>query len=152
MLSSAMPSGAACDTGLRGKGSSAEDQTIELREERLRVDKQPVETGEVTLRKEVVTEHQTVDVPVTREEVVIERHPVAGGPAATSEVGAGDEVRIPVREEQVRVEKQAVVKEEVSLGKGKVTDTRTVDEDVRREELRVDKTGKVDVRGDETSR
>ena len=52
----------------------------------------------------------------------------------------------------MRVEKQAVVKEEVSLGKRKVTDTHTVDENVRREELRVDKTGDVDVRGDKTDR
>jgi uncharacterized protein (TIGR02271 family) len=152
MSASAMPSGTACDTGVRGKSTSAENQTIELREERLKVDKQPVETGEVRLRKEVITEHQTIDVPVTREEVVIERHPVAGGQTTTSGINAGEEIRIPVREEKVRVEKQAVVKEEVSLGKRKVTDTHTVDENVRREELRVDKTGKVDVRGDKTGR
>jgi uncharacterized protein (TIGR02271 family) len=152
MSAAATPSGAACDIGARGASSTAENQTMELREERLRVDKQPVETGEVRLRKEVVTEHKTVDVPVTREEVVIERHPVAGGQATASDLNAGEEIRVPVREEQVRVEKQAVVKEEVSLGKRKVTDTQTVDENVRHEELRVDKTGKVDVRGDENSR
>jgi len=151
MSASATPSGAACDTGAR-TARSAEDQTIELREERLRVDKQSVETGEVRLRKEVVTEHQTIEVPVTREEIVIERHPVAGGKSTASGISAGEEIRIPVREEQVRVEKQAVVKEEVSLGKRKVTDTHTVDENVRREELRVDKTGDVDVRGDKTDR
>jgi uncharacterized protein (TIGR02271 family) len=146
-MSSATQRGAACDTDVGG-----EAKTMKLHEERLRVDKQPVETGEVRLHKEVVTEHQTVDVPVTREEVVIERHPVAGGKATASDLKAGEEIRIPVREEQVRVEKQAVAKEEVSLGKRKVTDTQKVDETVRHEELRVDKKGDVDVRGDQTRR
>ena len=57
------------------------------------------------LRKAVVTEQRQVDVPVTREEVVLERHPV------------------PIMEEEVRVEKRPVVKEEVTLGKRKVTET-----------------------------
>jgi len=151
MSSAATRSGAACDVGTTGKRSS-ENETIELREERLRVDKQPVETGEVRLRKEVVTEHRSIDVPVTREEVVIERHPVAGGQSTAASIGAGEEIRIPVREEQVRVEKQAVTKEEVSLSKRKMTDTKKVDEEVRREELRVDKTGNVNVRGDNPKR
>ena len=148
MSSAASSTGAACDTDVR----QGEGKTMKLHEERLRVDKQPVETGEVRLRKEVVTEHQTIDVPVTREEVVIERHPVAGGQATSGDLKSGEEIRIPVREEQVRVEKQAVVKEEVSLGKRKVTDTQKVDETVRHEELRVDKEGKVNVRGDQTRR
>ncbi len=45
----------------------------EQREERLSVDKQTVEEGNVRLRKDVVTENQTVDVPVRHAEVYKER-------------------------------------------------------------------------------
>ncbi len=44
-------------------------------EERLNVAKHPVETGEVRVHKEVPTENKTIEVPVEREEVVIERTP-----------------------------------------------------------------------------
>jgi stress response protein YsnF len=56
-------------------------QQLKLREEQLRVRKQPVETGEARLRKDVVSEQQSMDVPVTHEEVYIERRPGSGQPS-----------------------------------------------------------------------
>ena len=53
-----------------------------MKEERLHAEKHPVETGEVRVRKEVHTETKTLEVPVQREEVVIERTPVHGKAAA----------------------------------------------------------------------
>jgi len=100
----------------------------------------------VRVHKEVHTEHQVVDVPVKKEEVVIERHPVAGQSASAAAIRPGEEIRIPVREEQVKVEKQAVVKEEVKVGKRTVQETEHVGADVRKEEVKVEKTGDVDVR------
>lgn len=125
--------------------------TVQLHEEELRAHKQPVKAGEVKVRKEVVTEHKALDVPVEREEVVIERRPVSGR-ASTSDIRAGEEIRIPVKEEQVHVEKEAVVKEEVNVGKRKVQDTQHVTDTVRKEEARVEEEGKVNVKGDTTSR
>jgi len=119
--------------------------TVRLHEEQLRVNKNQQQVGEVEVRKEVTTEHKTITVPVEREEVVIERRPVSGGA-----VGAdfrAEEIRIPVKEEQVHVSKEAVVKEEVSVGKRKVQDTETVGADLRKEELKVEQTGDVKVRG-----
>ena len=75
-----------------------------------------------------------------------------GGKASTSDIRAGEEIRIPVKEEQVRVEKEAVVKEEVNVGKRKVRDTQHVTDTVRKEEARVEQEGKVNVKGDTTSR
>jgi uncharacterized protein (TIGR02271 family) len=125
---------------------AAGGQTMKLHEEQLHARKEQVETGEVRMRKEVVTEHKTLDVPVTREEVVIERHPVTGQAASAGDIRPGQEVRIPVREEQVRVEKTPVVKEEVTVGKRKVQDTEHVGGTVRKEEVRVEQQGDVDVR------
>jgi len=122
------------------------ERTMKLHEEELHARKQPVETGEVRVRKEVITEHQTLDVPVQREEVVVERHAVGGKAAPGATIRAGEEVRIPVHEEQVRVEKTPVVKEEVTVGKRTVKETEHVGGTVRKEELRVEKKGDADVR------
>ena len=134
----------AADTasGARTEGG----QTMEVREEHLHATKQPVETGEVRLRKEVVTEQQTLQVPVTREEVVIERHPVGGHATSSADIRPGEEIRIPVREEKVEVHKDVVVKEEVSVGKRVVSDTEQVSGTVRKEQVKVEKEGDVEVR------
>src|SRR5262245_43628850 len=116
---------------------------MQLREEELHARKHSVEKGDVRVRKEVVTEHQRLDVPVQREEVVVERHPVAGKPAAGSNIGAGEEIRIPVKEEDVQVEKRPVVREEVSVGKRRVQDTEKVEGTVRKEQVRIEKEGDV---------
>jgi len=124
--------------------SSGSGRTVQVREEHLRADKQPVNAGEVKVRKEVHTEHKQINVPVEREEVVIERRP------ATGRAAAGDlkseEVRIPVKEEQVRVTKEPVVKEEVVVGKRKVHDTKTVSGDVKKEDVVVETEGQAKVR------
>jgi len=124
---------------------SAGGQTVQVHEEHLRAQKTPVEAGEVRVRKEVHAEQQNITVPVEREEVVIERRP-ASGRASASDIHAGEEVRIPVREEKVRVEKENVLKEEVAVGKRKVTDTEQVSGQVRKEEVKVEQTGDVKVR------
>lgn len=131
-----------------GAGISNEEQRLQLRGEMLRTYKERVGTGEVRLRKEVVSENRSVDVPVTREEVVIERvgasdaGPVSGN---IGDIGEGQEVRIPVSEERVRVEKEPVVTGEVRVGKRAVQDTKRVDDTVRHEEVRVEKEGDVNV-------
>jgi uncharacterized protein (TIGR02271 family) len=125
----------------RDSGSDEDTQRVELREERLRAEKERVQAGEVRVRKEVVTEEKTIDVPVTREEVVVERHPVTGGKLADEGIGEDEEIRIPVMEEEVRVEKTPVVKEEVTLSKRQVQETRQVSDTVRREEARIEQTG-----------
>jgi uncharacterized protein (TIGR02271 family) len=120
------------------------ERNIQLVGEILRVHKDRVQRGEVRLRKEVVIENQNVEVPVSREELVIQRVPVQGR-EATGQIGAGDkEIRVPLTEEQVRVEKKPVVNEEVRVGKRQVQDTKRVSDTVRHEELRTEHEGDVD--------
>ena len=122
--------------------STTGERTIELHEEQLHATKQPVQTGQVNVRKEVVTEVKHIDVPVTREEVVIERRQVGGRAASASDIGTKtEEIRIPVSEERVTVSKDTIVKEEVHIGKRKVMGTESVEGTVRHEELKVDETG-----------
>ncbi len=124
------------------------ERHIQLVGEILRVHKERVQKGEARLRKEVVTETQHVEVPVSREELVIERTPVEGRETET-QVGAGEkEIRVPLSEEQVRVEKKPVVREDVRVGKEQVQDKKRIDDTVRHEELRTEREGDVDVRNE----
>lgn len=126
--------------------STEDEQRIKLREEQLQVQKQQVETGEVRLRKDVVSEQKSIEVPVMHEEVYVERRPGSGQPS-DQEIGEGESYRIPVHEEQVTVEKQAVVREEVALGKHSVQETQRVTDTVRREEAHVEREGDVNIKG-----
>ena len=121
--------------------------SVELREEELRARKQDVEAGAVNIRKEVVSEQQTMEVPVTREEVYVERHSVDRREASDRPIGEGESIRVPVREEEVTVEKRPVVREEIRVGKQEVQETERVSDTVRREEARIEGEGGVDVRG-----
>jgi uncharacterized protein (TIGR02271 family) len=129
------------------QASSSQDKTIQAREERLDVRKTPVETGNVTVRKEVKTQRKTVDIPVEREEIVIERHAGGKGTRVSSDkLAPGQEVRIPVKEEKVDIRKENVVSEEVTVGKRRVKDVEHVDENLRKEEIKVEKHGDVNVK------
>jgi uncharacterized protein (TIGR02271 family) len=116
------------------------NQNIQLLGEILRVHKDRISRGEVTLRKEVITENQTIQVPVTREELVIERRSVSGNTPADGTIGDNSTIRIPLSEETASIDKSTVVREEVSVGKKAVEEVRDLSGQVRREELIVDDT------------
>jgi uncharacterized protein (TIGR02271 family) len=121
---------------------SSADQRIALMGEVLRAHRERIARGEVRIRKEVVTENRTIEVPVTREAVVIERVPVESGETSAFESDQ-KEIRIPVSEEEIRVEKQPVVREEVRVSKRPVKERKKVSDKVRRERLRVEAEGDV---------
>jgi uncharacterized protein (TIGR02271 family) len=110
---------------------------LERREERLVVDKDVEKAGEVRVGKRVVEDRQAVDVPVTREEVTIERRSV-DRPADGSEAFTEDSIDVPVYEETVKTGKEARVVEELEVGKTAHTGTARVEETVRREEFDID--------------
>jgi len=120
--------------------------TVDLKQEEVHARKSNEKVGEVRVRKDVITEHKTMEVPVTREEVVIERQPVSGKVGTSKQLAPGEEIRIPVKEERVHVDKETVVNEKVSVGKRHVTSTAKVGADVKHEELRVERSGDVPVK------
>ena len=113
-------------------------QNIQLLGEVLRVHKDRINRGEVVVRKDVITETQTVQVPVTREELVVEQRDVSGDTPARGSIGDNQEIRIPLTEETASVDKGTVVRQEVAVGKKPVQEIRDVSGEVRREELVVD--------------
>ncbi|MCU7557904.1 YsnF/AvaK domain-containing protein [Macrococcus capreoli] len=130
------------DNDLRERNDISDDEKIKLHEERLRVNKDVVQSGEVTIDKNVVSERQEFDVPVSHDEVTIERRKVNETVADGHFDNDLDEetIRVPLTEERVSIEKENVVAEELLIKKNRVTDTEHVSEEVRREEVEIDDT------------
>jgi uncharacterized protein (TIGR02271 family) len=115
-----------------------QEVTIKRHEEELAIGKRSVEAGEVQVHKTVETERVARDVPVTREEVTVERRPVAEGMRADAAEIGEQEIRVPIREEEVVAEKRPVLKEEIVVRKSAVQGTERVEADLRRERVDVD--------------
>lgn len=119
-------------------------QSLKLYEERLVANKERLRTGTVTVGKRVETETATVSVPVEKERIILERNsptdaiPVTPGETAFNE---GEVARVEVYEESADIEKQAFVREEISVRKEVEKDTVSAKETIRREELDVETEG-----------
>ena len=111
---------------------------IPLIEERLNVSKS-TSTSEATITKEPVTETKTVEVPVTHEELTVERRPASESTKTTTErpVQSKTDTKVQLNKEEVQVTKEPYVKEEVVVKKKPVTETRTVSDTVTSEKVDV---------------
>jgi uncharacterized protein (TIGR02271 family) len=125
--------------GTTAATATAEDGAVTRKEEELKVGTRPVEAGRVRLKKWVETEPVEAEVELTRERAYVQREridePVSGHDFQE------EEVEVPLHAEEAVVEKQAVAKERVSVGKRAETDTQTVTETVRKERIEVEKDG-----------
>jgi uncharacterized protein (TIGR02271 family) len=117
---------------------TTEDRTIQLKEEDVRVGKREVEAGGIRLHKIVRTETVNEPVELKREEIVIERRPVSGEVAGDARFEEED-IFIPLRREEPVVQKEARVTEEVRVGKKTEVERQQITEQVRKEDLRVDR-------------
>jgi uncharacterized protein (TIGR02271 family) len=110
------------------------EERIPLSEERLDVSKESQE-DQATITKKPVTETKTVEVPLTREEVSIERRPASDQTEAQSPIQSEEEITIPLKREEAQVSKKPYVKEEAVIKKKAFRDTKEITEDVTSEEL-----------------
>ena len=111
---------------------------VPVREEELTATRQDVERGAVRIDKDVVEEERTLEVPVTEERVTVNRRTVDREATTDDAAFEGGAIEVPVRGEEVDVEKRARVTEEVEIGKEAVQRTERVSDTVRREEVRVE--------------
>jgi uncharacterized protein (TIGR02271 family) len=112
---------------------------IPLIEERLNVSKR-TSTSEATITKEPVTETKTVEVPVTHEELTVERRPASESSSTTTTerpVQSRTDTKVQLSKEDVQVTKDPYVKEEVVVKKKPVTETRTISDTVTSEKIDV---------------
>lgn len=133
--------GAAGETGRDHDRDSGGTETVTAHQERLNVGTRAEETGRARLRKYTTTDTETVEVPVAKEKLVVEREDAGGTVRAggLDDLADGDrDEEITLREERPVVEKETVERERVQVGKEKITDTETVTDEVRTEHVEVD--------------
>jgi len=141
-------SSATMDTTYATTGTMAADTTttdtqdvrVPVYEEDLVVGKRQTEIGDVRLHKDVVTEQETVNVPLQQERVTVERVAVDQplDAATVKDAFTERDIDVPVKGEEAVVGKQARVVEEVRLRKDVVTEQEQVSDTVRKERVVVD--------------
>ncbi|ASR38554.1 hypothetical protein BAY61_30145 [Prauserella marina] len=125
------------ERGARDKRRAGDDTMIRS-EEQLKVGTEQVETGHVRLRKYVVTEEQQITVPVSHEEVRLEREPITGAERETSATIGEETYDVTLHAEKPVVRKETVAVERVRLGTEKITEEQTVTDSVRKERVEVE--------------
>ena len=127
-------------TGTRDRDATglAGDDAMTRSEERLHVGTENVEVGRARLRKYVVTEQVNTTVPVSHEEVRLEREPITDANAGDALSGADiteAEHEVTLRAERPVVNKETVPVERVRLGTETITEEHQVNEEVRKEQI-----------------
>ena len=117
------------------------DSAMTRSEEQLHVGTQSETIGKARLRKYIVTENVTKTVPVSHEEVRIERVPITD--ANRGDAVAGGDITEEVHEvelkgERVVVDKETVPVERVQMDTETVTEDQQVTEQVRKEQIEAD--------------
>jgi uncharacterized protein (TIGR02271 family) len=126
--------------GVHGQDTSGPttDNAMTRSEEQLRIGTETVEGGQARLRKYVVTENVSTTVPVSHEEVRLEREPITDAnrdAALSGEPISEEEHEVTLRTERPVVAKEAVPVERVRLTTETVTEDAPVNETVRKEQI-----------------
>lgn len=125
--------------------NNAEDVAkLQLREEQLDIAKRWVRTGGVSIHKEVIEEKKNITVPVTREELVIEKRVV--DTKNPDKLALPKKVfRIPVSTERIEITKHPVFLNNVSIYKHKFQETECVDETIKKDKVHMVVTGEPEI-------
>jgi uncharacterized protein (TIGR02271 family) len=117
------------------------ETTIPVYEEELEAQKITRPKGEIHVRKVVHTEMKQFTVPVTKEEIIVERTPVSEEHPlkAGEQIFKEEDIRIPVSEEEVEIIKRPVTKEEVHIKKVIHTEEQQFKGEVRKEDVEVNR-------------
>ncbi|MBA3309020.1 MAG: PRC and DUF2382 domain-containing protein [Nocardioidaceae bacterium] len=121
----------------------ATDDAMTRSEEQIRVGTEKREAGRARLRKYIVTENVTQTVPVSREEVRVEREPITEANRDAAMAGSDlteEEHEVTLHEERAVVDKEAVPVERVRMDKDTVTGQEQVSEEVRKEQIEAEGT------------
>lgn len=115
-----------------------------LHREQLDIVKELIQTNEVSVHKETFTEEKSIKVPVTREELVIEKKSLNSN-SADSSTKPVEVIRIPISEERIEIVKNRVVLEDISVYSQQIQSIKHIEETLKREELKINSTGRCDI-------
>lgn len=105
---------------------------IQLHEEKLDIAKKWIQTGEVNIHEEILTEEKNITIPVNRKELVIEKKGADGNAEA---------IRIPISEERIEIVKHPIILEDIKVFKRQYQDIKPIEETLKKEKLHIETTG-----------
>ncbi|MBI4734149.1 MAG: PRC and DUF2382 domain-containing protein [Rubrobacteridae bacterium] len=116
--------------------------TIAVTEERAKVTREMTEAGEVDIVMQEEVESRPITEEVHGERVDIERHKVDDRPLSEFEqdrmMKPGETISIPVTEERIRITKEPVVVEEITVRRTPTTRQVTMEEELHKEHVEIE--------------
>jgi uncharacterized protein (TIGR02271 family) len=114
--------------------------TIPVVEEKIRIDKEVVETGAVYVRKEVQEKQVNIEATLVQDDIHVERvpinQPVQNVPAAVRY--EGDTMIVSVVQEELVIQKRLILVEEIRITKQKIENEKTHPVNIRKERVFID--------------
>lgn len=144
--SSAARSGMGVETGRSNDSARKTDKdniVVPVHEEDLIATKTSRQAGDVKVTRNVVEEERELDVPITEERVKVTRRTVDRAADTGDTKFTEDSFEVPVRTEDVNVDKVVRVAGEVEIEKERVQANKRVSGTIRKEVVDVDETGDV---------
>lgn len=112
--------------------NSDSDMKMELREEQMKISKNKIQTGQVSIHKEVLTEEENITVPVKREELVIEKT-VFNPQTHDKSDDHTETIRIPISKERIHIHKEPVTLEDISVKNHQYKEIEHITETLKKE-------------------
>jgi uncharacterized protein (TIGR02271 family) len=128
------------EPGVQGRDISGPttDDAMTRSEERMHVGTEQHESGRARLRKYIVSENVSTTVPVSHEEVTLEREPITEANRGDAMAGGDlteEEHEVTLTEQRAVTSKETVPVERVRLGTETVTENQQVEGTVRKEQI-----------------
>lgn len=117
---------------------------LQLHKEELEINKNKIETASVQVYKKIYTEEKKISVPVTREELIIEKKNI-------NDHGKIETIRIPLSEERIQITKHPVILENVEIYKNEIEEIVHINEILKEEKARIETTGDIQVLEEDNS-
>jgi uncharacterized protein (TIGR02271 family) len=125
-----------------GMAIQSDTTTIPIIEEKIRIDKEIVETGSVYVRKEVQEKQVNIEATLVQDNIHVERvpinQPVQNVPPAVRY--EGDTMIVSVLQEELVIQKRLILVEEIRITKQKVENEKTHPVNIRKEEIFINST------------
>ncbi|MEH7417977.1 YsnF/AvaK domain-containing protein [Neobacillus drentensis] len=117
-----------------------DEVTLQLHKEEMEINKKWVDTADVTIYKKKYTEEKQILVPVTREDLIIEKK--VANPENPTDTRL-ETIRIPLSEEQIEVTLTPTILNDVEIEKNHYEELIQVHETLKEEKVHIETVGNV---------
>jgi uncharacterized protein (TIGR02271 family) len=119
-----------------------DEVTIQLHKEEMEINKKWVDKADVIIYKKKYTEEKQIMVPVTREDLIIEKK--LANPQNPTDIKL-ETIRIPLSEEQIEVTLTPAILNDVEMYKNQYEELIQVHETLKEEKVHIETVGNVNV-------